>query len=155
MPSGAAVQDSLGRVQTHSEQIKGGQTKLGPGQPLRLSEAAALNDAIAQGDLNLVVRDKIPEGYVLREDASNQLVPGENLGAKHVLQNRQTAEIYNPPGWSPTYDELAGPFLKTTRETTIDHPVHGAVTLPAGFIIECRYQRVWDQEQARERRQRD
>lgn len=151
----SAVAESLGRITTHRDAIVGGETKIGPGQPIRMSEGLAPGDAVAQGDLNLVVAEQVPDGYKLRENGSGQLVPGNTIGAKHIIEDVTAVEIHDPPGWGPTYDNLAGPYVVAKRDVVIGHPTHGPVTIPAGFCVECLYQRVWDQELKKERRQRD
>ncbi len=45
--------------------------------------------------------------------------------------------------------------MKLTKEHTIQHPEHGDVTIPAGFYCGIQYQRVWDLEQQRARRNAD
>jgi len=149
------VEKSLEQIETHRDALVAGQGKIAPGQPLEFSAAATVNDRIWQGDLGLTIKEQVPEGYKLRESADGQLVPGNTTGAKHIVRDTAGVQIYDPPGWSPTYDELRGPYLVTSKATTIDHPTHGAVTIPEGLCVECGYQRVWDQEQAKERRQRD
>lgn len=151
----ASVVASLGRIEQHRDMLLAGEGRVHPGQPIELSAAASVNDAIAQGDLNLVVRAAVPEGYTLRENGDGQLVPGNTTGAKHIVRDVSTVDIYDPRGWGPTYNELNGPFMVTKAPTVIDHPTHGAVTIPAGFTIENRYQRVWDIEQRKQRRQMD
>lgn len=152
-----AVVESLGRIESHRDAIVRGECKLGPGQPIRMSEALGNGEGVAQGDLNLIVRERVPEGYELRENGGGQLVPGNTTGAKHIITDLTAVEIYDPPGWSPTYDELKGPFLVVKREVEnlVGHPVHGPVTIPADRVVECGYQRVWDQEELKARRQRD
>lgn len=154
-PVSTSVVESLGRIEAHRDRLVAGEGKIAPGQPIRMSDGLSMGDAVAQGDLNLVVSEKPPEGYKLRESGNGQLVPGNTTGAKHIVEDVTAVEIYDPPGWGPNYDNLAGPFIVAKREVTIGHPTHGAVTIPAGFCVECLYQRVWDQEQKKERRQRD
>ncbi len=79
--------------------------------------------------------------------------PGRRKGSKHCLDSLAGVKIYRPSDWSE--ESLAGPCLVLSAERVIMHPVHGAVTIPAGLIVGCRYQREWDREVARERRARD
>lgn len=123
--------------------------------PAVFNEDAAVNTAIAQGDLNLVIRESVPENYQLRTDTNLQVVPGQTLGSRHCLTRASECQVFDPPGWGPDYDELQGPFLVTQGATEVAHPTHANVEIPGGKIVECSYQRTWDQEQRRERRARD
>jgi hypothetical protein len=147
---------AIEKIQRHTSRIKDGKAKVKPGHPVRMSEAAGVNDAIRQGDLYLIVIDKVPSDVVLirsRKDIDRQLVPGNTTGAKHCLDSLDGVELYRPTDWSES--TLQGPVFRLSKERTVLHPTHGAVTIPAGFLIECRYQREFDQEQKRERRARD
>ena len=129
-----------------------------PGQPVRISEAAAVRDCARQGDLYLTVLESIPGGYtkVSRPKLiDRQLVPGNTEGAKHCLDSLSGVKLYHPAGWGPTYDQLAGPCFVLTKERTVKHPTHGDVTIPAGFVTGCWFQREFDAEQQRERRNAD
>jgi len=133
-------------------------SQIAPGQPVRMSEGASVSDFIRQGDLYLIVSDKPPRDYVKVEKPKaidKQLVPGNTEGAKHCLDAIKGATLYRPADWSPTYDKLDGPFFLLTEERTVKHPTHGDVTIPAGFGIQCRYQREFDAELRRERRNAD
>lgn len=153
MSSGLAEGTALGRLEAHNELIKSGNHTVQPGQPQRFSEAAVENDTIAQGDLYLIVREGgIPEGYTEGKTVV-QLVPGQTQGAKHCLDSVEGVTMYFPKNWNEA--DLAGPIFVADREVEVLHPVHGNVTIPAGFMIECRYQREWDAELARERRNAD
>lgn len=123
--------------------------------PAFFPDHPAVNSAIAQGDLYLIIRDALPDGYTERTNGRLQLVPGETVGAKHCLTEDSECTVYDPPGFSTDYDELTGPVLVTSGPTEVAHPVHANVNIPRGTIVECRYQRTWDQEQRRERRARD
>ena len=138
----------------HAAKIKNGEhDRVQPGQPLRFSEACTVNDRIWQGDLALTISNKVPEGYTKPKKEILQLVPGENVGARHVLDSLDGVEMYIPPNWNE--ESLVGPYLILSQERTVEHPVHGSVTIPAGFNVHCTYQREYDKEQERERRARD
>lgn len=150
------VKESLGRIREQHGRIVSGQTKLGPGQPTEFTGAESPGDCRAQGDLNLIWRENgPPKDYVLRTNRNVQLVPGNTTGAKHCLDSVAAVAVYDPPGFGPEYEGLNGPFLVTRGRTTILHPTHGAVSIPAGSNIECRYQRNYDEELKRERRALD
>lgn len=158
MSKAGTVEKSLANVESHRDAITNGQTKIGPGQPLRMTTAlnsGPVPDALCQGDLILIVIDNVPENFTRRENGGGKLVPGETLGAKHVIEDTSAVELFDPPNWSATYDELLGPAFRTVKETAIGHPTHGAVVIDAGLTIQCRYQRVLESEEAKERRQRD
>jgi hypothetical protein len=61
--------------------------------------------------------------------------------------------------WLPdgnwTEDGLRGPQFLAKKETVIDHPTHGAVTVPAGFWVICIYQQLLDAVTKRKRRAAD
>lgn len=124
-----------------------------PGQPVRFTEACTSGDRIWQGDLALTIVNKIPSNYRLQKNPSNQLVVGNTEGAKHCLDSLDGVKLYLPKNWNE--ESLQGPTLVLSKERTILHPTHGHVTIPAGFIVHCTYQREYDKEQERERRARD
>lgn len=133
---------------------KGEHESIKPGQPVRFTEACVPGDRIWQGDLALTIRKSVPqEGYVFVKEAGVQLVIGNTEGAKHCLDSMDGVKFYAPVGWGE--ESIKGPILVLSQERTVLHPVHGNVTVPAGFIVECTYQREWDKEQAREARARD
>lgn len=148
----------IDEIVDHANDIAGGKAKVHPGQPTSFPEAASVNDEIWQGDLGIVVIEKVPTQYSLIAQPSEQdkqLVPGNTEGAKHCLDSFMGVEIYRHGDWGQNYEGLEGPVLKLKEERTIEHPKHGNVTIPAGFIVQCRYQREWDSELARERRNAD
>lgn len=125
-----------------------------PGMAIRFTEASTVNDRIWQGDLALTITDSIPEGYKkVSKGFTGQLVHGNNQGAKHCLKTLDGVDVYIHDSWNQ--ESLDGPCLVVNKECTIIHPVHGHVTIPAGFIVNCSYQRELDTELARERRARD
>ena len=134
--------------------VSGNHEMIKPGQPVRFTEACVPGDRIWQGDLALTIRMSVPKtGYVLVKDAGVQLVVGNTEGAKHCLDSMEGVKFYAPMDWNE--ESLKGPILVLSQERTVLHPTHGNVTMPAGFIVECTYQREWDREQAREARARD
>jgi len=145
------------QIQKHAESIKNGEhDKIGPGVPLTMSPALTAGEGVAQGDLNLIVADKVPSGYqkISKPKAiDKKLVPGNTVGAKHCLDALAGVTLYRPAVW--TEESMDGPCIVTTKERTVLHPTHGAVTIPAGMTIVCHYQREYDAEQARERRAMD
>jgi hypothetical protein len=112
-------------------------------------------DCIWQGDLGLVIvaDKKPPKGYVKPNKATVQLVPGNTVGSKHCLDTLDGVEMYVPNEWNE--ETLDGPFLMVNKEVNVLHPTHGTVTIPAGFNVQCYYQREYDRELERERRARD
>jgi hypothetical protein len=150
---------AIEKITRRANKIASGKdSKIEPGLAIRLSEAASVNDCVRQGDLYLIVVESIPASHkrVAKPKAIDcQLVPGNTEGAKHCLDSLAGVELYRPAAWGPNYDELDGPVFKLSQDRTVQHPTHGDVTIPAGFTITCRYQREWDAEQARERRNAD
>ncbi len=151
----STAENSLKLLQAHKEKIVAGEATVAPGVPQTFTRGFAPNDAIAQGDLNLVLAEAVPKNATKRDNMSNQLVPGNTDGAKHCVVDRTTCDIYDPQGYGQEYQGLVGPTIVANKDTVIGHPTHGNVTILAGQTVQCVYQRVWEQEQARERRQRD
>jgi len=148
---------AIERLADHVETIKtGNHETVKPGMPCRITEAWVKGDAVAQGDLNIVVADKVPAGYVRVDKPKaidKQLVPGNTQGSKHCLDSLVGVKLYRPENWGP--ESLDGPCLVLSKERTILHPTHGHVSIPAGFIVACSYQRELDNELKKERRARD
>lgn len=146
MAKATATLSALNEVQKHLEEVR-------PGQPAVINAAASPGDAVRQGDLYLIVVEAVPAGYKKAKNPSRQLVPGQTQGSKHILDSLEGVEVYLPQEWNE--ESLDGPCLVLTKERTVQHPVHGPVTIAAGHSILCRYQREYDKELARERRNRD
>lgn len=142
-------------IQKHAENIKNGLETVKPGMPFKMTTAATVGDGVWQGDLGLEVIEKVPSNYVKVNNVGNttQLVRGNTIGSRHCLDSLQGVELYHPNDWSD--ESLFGPVFITSLERTVLHPTHGAVVIPAGMTILCRYQREWDKELAKERRTRD
>lgn len=142
-------------IKEHAQRIINGQERVKPGMPLAFTEASTPDDAIWQGDLCIVISPlkKAPKGFVKQDEINLQLVPGNTEGSKHCLESSNGVEVYLPEVWND--ESQVGPFIMVKETCRILHPVHGTVTIPAGFNVECYYQREWDKEQARERRARD
>lgn len=141
-------------IMNHATKIANGEHEtVRPGMPLRFTEACSTNDRIWQGDLALTIVDAVPDGYIAAKKPSLQLVLGNNSGAKHCLDSLDGVAMYTPKDWNE--ESLNGPCLVLSQERTVLHPVHGSVTIPAGFMVQCTYQREYDKELERERRARD
>lgn len=141
----------------HAEKIKSGECEsVKPGMPCRITEAWNVGDCAAQGDLLIVVLDKVPDSFSMvknPKDVDRQLVPGNTIGAKHCLDSLNGVGIYRRADWGP--ESTDGPCLRVLSNRTITHPVHGDVLIPAGTIVGIYYQREWDRELAKERRSAD
>lgn len=141
---------TIERLQQHAAEI------VQPGMPAAFTGACQPGDGIWQGDLGLEIVASVPMDYVLVSKlraADKQLVPGNTQGARHCLDSLAGVTMYRPANWGP--ESLQGPCIVTTQERRVLHPTHGAVTIPSGMTVLCRYQREWAREQARERRARD
>jgi hypothetical protein len=150
------VVEALGRLTEQRERIVSGQCRMSPGQPATFTHGCVPgSDMISQGDLDLLLEESVPKGFTLRKSGDGQLVPGTTAGSKHVVVDASTCDIYDPPNWSSEYDELVGPVVVAKSDTVVGHPTHGAVTILAGQTVHCEYQRVFEHEAAKERRQRD
>lgn len=147
--------DTITRIEEHAGRIARGEHEtVRPGMPFRLNEAASVGDGVWQGDLLLEVVDGPPEGYEKAKAPATQLVPGVTQGAKHCLDSTDGVEMWTPEGWGKE-EMLTGPCFRLSEERTVTHPVHGDVTIAAGHTILCGYQREYDAEQKRERRNAD
>ena len=144
---------ALTEIQYHLDQIKQGNCKIQPGEPFRLNDAATIGDGAWQGDLGIEIVAELPTDYVAAEKGMLQLVPGNTVGARHVLADGQTIRgLRVPANWGQQYEGLQGPGFHCKKETTIEHPVHGNIVIAKGHTILCRYQRQYDEELKRERR---
>lgn len=142
------------RIQEHAARIARGDEKVKPGEPVRFTTASVVGDTYRQGDLYLQIADnKPPKGYVECEKPLVQLVPGNTVGARHCLDGTVGVRMWVPKEF--TEDSLEGPYFQLTEERTVLHPTHGQVSIPAGFSVQCHFQREWDREQEKERRARD
>ena len=148
---------AIEKIEKRAAQIKAGECeRVKPGMATRFTEASTVGDEITQGDLCFVIVDAVPAGFTVvkkPQAIDKQLVPGNTKGAKHCLKSLGGVKLYRPANWDG--ESLEGPCLVTSKEATVLHPTHGAVTIPAGFTVQCFYPREWDKEQAKERRNAD
>lgn len=148
--------NAMETVVRHAQRIAAGEEKVKPGMPARFTEACTPGDLIWQGDLGIEIVAGVPADYVevtQPKGVDRQLVPGNTQGSRHCLQSLDGVRLFRPKQWGG--ESLQGPALVLAKHATIEHPTHGAVTIPAGFTVLCRYQRVWDQEQREARRSQD
>ncbi len=124
-----------------------------PGMPLRFTEACSVNDRIWQGDLAITIANEVPSNYKKVQNVTKQLVPGTTMGSQHCLDSLDGVTMYLPQTWNE--ESLDGPYLVLSKERTITHPVHGDVTIPAGFEVQITYQREYNKELEKEMRARD
>ena len=148
---------SIEQIEKHAQAIRAGELEnVRPGMPASFSEACTPGDCIVQGDLYLGIIESVPAGFTSVEnpvEEDKKLVPGETHGSRHVLDSLEGVTMFRPKEWSE--ESLEGPCFRLTQERTVLHPVHGPVTIPAGFTVQCRYQREYDKELQKERRARD
>lgn len=148
---------TIEKVLNHARQIANGEhDTIRPGMPFTIPDSWQAGESVAQGDLIIEVTARKPIGYVLIEKPTEQdlqLVPGNTEGAKHCLDSFDGVQFYRHPDWNA--ESLDGPYFVTTEQRTITHPTHGHVHIPAGRKIRVSYQREWEAEQRRERRNQD
>lgn len=148
---------TIERVVNHAARIKAGEHEtIKPGQPFRIPDAWMAGDCGAQGDLIIVILDKIPEGFERVKEPTQkdmQLVWGETQGSKHCLDSLDGVALYRRSDWGA--DTLVGPTFTCEEERVINHPTHGAWTIPAGRTIGIEYPRERDAELKKERRNAD
>lgn len=145
---------SIHTITRHAARVASGKDpKVRPGVPAAFTAAAAPGDFGWQGDLKLTIVEKVPDGYVhvkAPTEADKQLVPGTTQGARHCLDSLQGVTLYRPKEWG-----VGGPCLVLALDRRILHPTHGTVTVPAGTVVLCSYQREWDKQQQAARRSVD
>lgn len=132
-----------------------------PGQPLRLTEAHAAGDGCSQGDLDILIVDKVPSGYKLVKkpiDADRQLVPESGGGSHHRLQSFEGVTLYRRDVWGKEVNDLRGPCIVFDQPNAIVHEPghdkgHGTVFIDAPMTVVCAYQRNLDAEQRAARAQ--
>lgn len=140
---------AIDRIQEHV-------SKIHPGLPFTISAAAQPGHGVAQGDLHLILIDKVPKGYKPVFNPSPQLVPGNTEGSRHCLDSLDGVTLYRKDDWETVAEEtFYGPVLVFTQERTVLHPKHGDVTIPAGTTILCTYQPEFDAMQRKARRNAD
>lgn len=147
---------SIDKIERHAKKIREGKATVSPGLPYRINEAASIGDGVWQGDLCIEVVAEIPASHVrvdAPKDADRQLVPGTTQGARHALDSVDGVELYRPAEW-PNVTQI-GPAMLLRKDRVVTHPVHGDVTIAAEHVVLCSYQREWDAESRRERRNAD
>jgi hypothetical protein len=148
------MQTALERLESTQETLKAGNGKVQPGQPLRFSEACTVGDMIAQGDVNFILVDEVPGDYAKSEKPLKQIAKGTTKGSRHEIVDLESCTVYLPPTWNDV-ESLQGPLLVAKSETTVDHPQHGAVTIPAGMKCRIEFQQNLDAVTRRAQRARD
>ena len=169
-------------VEQSRARIARGEGKVRPGQRLDFSRASTPGDCLPQGDLYVLVlatfepeelANGIPEAAkqliypeykqvtdfnAPRPDGTpdnyRKLAVDDTEGAKHILNNLEGVKMWRPGDW-PNSESLEGPILLLGKDNQIDHPKHGTVGIPAGFLIEIGYQRTYDFVLKQERRAAD
>lgn len=148
---------TIDRVLKHAQKIKNGEHEtIKPGMPFAIPASWVAGDAGAQGDLIVVILDDIGEGFRLvakPTDADRQLVPGNTIGAKHCLDSLDGVALYRRSDWGT--ESLEGPQFRCQTDRVIDHPTHGAWTIPAGRCIGIEYARERDAILKQQRRNAD
>jgi hypothetical protein len=108
-------------------------------------EQMAVGEYHRQGDVYLVRVSANYRGCTIQPQ-QRQLAPGETQGSRHIIRESDMAHLEFLRIANPT--PLDGPRIKAKKAFTVDHPEHGAVTLPAG-TYDVKYQRQYAQEMRR------
>ena len=103
--------------------------------------AANFGEAVRQGDIYIILREKPPAETKLMKTPLTQLAPGTTQGSRHCLDSLNGVTMYE----RDEPDALQGPFIQTTMERTITHPEHGDWKLGPG-CYEIGYQRMFADE---------
>lgn len=101
----------------------------------------SVGDMWAQGDIGLVMLDKVPEGAVPVKNPASQLAPGTTQGSRHCLESLAGIRVFAHA--DPTV--LDGPILDAPNGLTVTHPEHAWVTLRPGVYATV-YQRGYAEE---------
>lgn len=134
-------------------------TTVSPGLPFTLSAAHSIGDIVSQGDVDIEIVDRVPEGYVKIDkptDADRQLVPESGQGSHHRLRTLDGVKLYRPTNWGGDGAGLRGPCVMFSKANAIvhepghDHP-HGTVNIAEPMTILCTYQPNLDAEQRAQR----
>lgn len=108
----------------------------------QVAGALSKNDRIAQGDVNMVRLEELPDDVEPRE-LMLQLAPGTTQGSRHILESAEGVIMYT---WKQFEgNPLSGPILECKQPVRITHPEHGDWTIPEG-VWHCRYQRAFAEE---------
>lgn len=124
---------SLSQIASHAEAIKNDEHQV--------AGEMSVGDAFAQGDISLVLLEKVPEGCTLVESPMLQLAPGTTQGSRHCLESLEGISIYQ----LPKPNELEGPVIDAQKGCRVNHPEHGDVTFRMG-IYGVVYQRQYAEE---------
>lgn len=124
--------------------------KIAKRETQRFSEAASTGDVLRQGDVYLMLLDKLPRGAKAMSKPPLQLAPGTSQGSRHILDSTEGVTAFT----FADATEFDGPILKLECERELTHPEHGNWIIPAG-IYAVGYQRTQDSVDATNRRVAD
>jgi len=132
-----------------------GDGPVGPGTPAMFTEACQPGDRICQGDVEITMVVRVPSTHKPRTSTLTNIVHGEAGAETHSIDDPSKVRIYDHADW--TAESLDGPVVEVIEPTGISHTGagrHGHVGLCPG-VYAISYPRVWESEQAAERRNRD
>jgi len=127
------AEKTLKQIQRHAEKIKNG-------EPHTLADMTT-GDMWAQGDVGIVCLAGLPKGCTPDKRPSAQLAPGTTQGSRHCIADMKSVRLHRLDNPTP----LDGPIIEAPLGVTIDHPEHGAITLPPG-VYGVVYQRAYADE---------
>lgn len=127
------AEKELTRIQRHAEKIRNDEP--------HVIATASTGDMWPQGDVGLICLDGLPSGCTIEKNPSAQLAPGTTQGSRHCITDLASVRLYRLADPTP----LDGPIIEAPSGVTVDHPEHGAITLPAG-VYGCIYQRAYADE---------
>jgi hypothetical protein len=148
----AARRNAMASITKQIEQIRRSAEKMDAAAPAKIGSASA-GDVVRQGDLYFICLDVLPTGKTLKD---RQLAPGTSQGSRHLATGKclvldvdkaaMAATINRLVKGSEIPQQLVGPALVCTEETTITHPEHGWRTLEAGSAWATVFQRQYAEE---------
>nr|WP_294560404.1 hypothetical protein [uncultured Rhodopila sp.] len=102
-------------------------------------DAASVGDCVRQGDIYLMLLDRVPRGAKKLGQVPRQLAPGTTQGSRHTLDSLDGVTAYELDDAT----EFDGPILCLACGRTVEHPEHGNWTLQPG-VFAVGYQRTQD-----------
>jgi hypothetical protein len=124
------AEKELTRIQKHAEKIRNDDAHT-------LADMTP-GDMWAQGDVGLICLASLPDGCTVEKKPSAQLAPGTTQGSRHCITDLSAVRLHRLADPTP----LDGPIIEAPQGVTVNHPEHGAITLPPG-IYGCVYQRAY------------
>lgn len=133
MATATMTQKAFRDVQKHAEEIKNdGEHTVANRSP---------GDMWAQGDIGILCLAELPNDAEFDPKPQSQLSPGNTQGSRHCIVDLPAVKIYR----LKSATVLDGPIVDAPCGFKVDHPEHGAITMPPG-VYGIVYQRSFAEE---------